>query len=274
MSGARRWIGYVAMVIVFAVACGLLAWWQFARLEEAKARVDRIERNWDAAPVPLDALVSGSAPGTADLDVFDIEDTWHPVELTGEYLADEQLLVRNRPRDGQPGFAVIVPFRTDEGPIVIVDRGWLPVGSAQNEPDTVPAPPRGTVTVVVRLKPGEMEIPGRTAPEGQVGTIHLPTVAELVGGPVVTGAYGLLASEDPAPATAPAPPQKPAIDEGPHLSYALQWIVFGLMAFVAFGWALRRELRIRRGLDPDLRFRRRRPTDAEEEDALLDSAQR
>ena len=30
----------------------------------------------------------------------------------------------------------------------------------------------------------------------------------------------------------PAPAVKPTADEGPHLSYALQWIAFGILAFV------------------------------------------
>ena len=93
---------------------------------------------------------------------------------------------------------------------------------------------------------------------------------ELVGGPVHVGAYGLIASEDPAPAVVPAPPMKPALDEGPHLSYALQWIVFAIMAFAALGWAVRQEVRIRRGELPAEPRRTRGPTDADIEDAQLD----
>jgi hypothetical protein len=38
----------------------------------------------------------------------------------------------------------------------------------------------------------------------------------------------------------------PSLNEGNHLSYAFQWIIFGIMAFVAFGWAYRNERRIAR----------------------------
>ena len=263
MTGARRWLGYVGLVVLFPIACGLLAWWQFSRLEEAKERVDRIERNWDAEPAELASILP-------ELDGFDESLTWHPVAITGEYLVDEQLLVRGRPRDGLPGFEVLVPFLADDGTILIVDRGWIPVGEAQDTPDVVPEAPSGVIDIVVRVKATEPQIPGRTAPDGQVATIHLPTVAELVGGPVHVGAYGLIASEDPAPAVVPAPPMKPALDEGPHLSYALQWIVFAIMAFAALGWAVRQEVRIRRGELPAEPRRTRGPTDADIEDAQLD----
>jgi cytochrome oxidase assembly protein ShyY1 len=125
------------------------------------------------------------------------------------------------------------------------------------------------VTVVVRLKPGEPEIPGRGAPEGQLATVRLQDVAELVGEPTYTGMYGLLASEDPAPAESPLRAVRPVEDEGPHLSYALQWIAFGILAFIGLVWAVRRERMIAAGgVIP-----KRRERDAEVEDALLDAQQ-
>jgi cytochrome oxidase assembly protein ShyY1 len=265
--GLRRWGGYLALVIVFAVACGLLSWWQWARRAEAVAEIDRVAVNYDADPVPVrEALPS--------LDSWAEADEWLPVQLTGRYLVDEQLFVRNRPYNGASGFEVLVPFQLDDGRVFVVDRGWVPVGESIEAPDAVPAPPAGDVTVVARLKPGEPTLPGRTAPEGQLATIHLPSVAELVGDETYVGAYGLLASEDPAPATRPQPAVKPEADEGPHLSYALQWIAFGVLAFVALIWAFRRERRIA-ALPVEeqaaARATKRRSADSDYEDAALDS---
>src|SRR5690606_11043464 len=98
------------------------------------------------------------------------------------YLVDDELLVRGRPLGGSPGFEQLVPFQLDDGRLFVVDRGWLPTGNAQDLPDVDPAPPAGPVTVVVRLKAGEPTIAGRSAPAGQVATIHLPTIAGIVGG--------------------------------------------------------------------------------------------
>lgn len=268
MTGLRRWGGYLALVVVFAVACGLLSWWQWARRAEAVAEIDRVTANYDAPAVPVDEVLP-------ELDAWDIDDRWRPVELTGQYLVEDQLLVRNRPYSGASGFEVLVPFRLDDGRVFVVDRGWVPVGSSIEAPDAVPAPPPGDVTVVVRLKPGEPELPGRTAPVGQLATIHLPSVAAITGATTYTGAYGLLASEDPAPAELrPAPAIKPDADEGPHLSYALQWIAFGVLAFVALVWAFRRERRIA-ALPADEQAEARRPKrrseDSDFEDAALDA---
>lgn len=270
---SRRWLGYLALVVAFAIACTLLSLWQIARRDEARADITRVETNWGAEPRPIEELLP-------ELDAFDENLKWSPVTLTGRYLVDEQLLARGRPLDGNPGFEVLVPFQLDDGTVFIVDRGWVPPGSEQDAPDDVPSPPTGEVTVVARLKAGEPTLAGRSAPAGQVATINLPTIADLVGLPTYTGAYGLLDSEEPAPATRPAAVVKPAPDEGPHLSYAFQWVLFAVMAFIALGWAIRQEYRIRNADDPAERERaaereRRRAakprTDAEVEDELLDT---
>ncbi|WP_309709341.1 SURF1 family protein [Pseudolysinimonas sp.] len=260
MSWIRRWGGYVALTVVFAVVCGLLSWWQWSRRVDAVDEIARIETNYDALPAPLDDLLP-------DLDSADESTEWRPVVITGEYLPEEQLLVRNRPRNSAAGFEVLVPLRLDDGTVFVVDRGWVPAGATPEAPESVPAAPEGEVTVVVRLKPGEPEIPGRGAPEGQLATVRLPDVAALVDAPTYTGMYGLLVSEDPAPVESPLPALRPTEDEGPHLSYALQWIMFGILAFVGLVWAVRRERKIAAGDAPVVR----RERDAEVEDALLDA---
>lgn len=259
MSGLRRWGGYVALTVAFAIACGALSVWQWSRRAEAVERIDRIEANYDAPVGSLGDLLP-------ELGEVAVEAEWHPVALRGEYLSDEQLLVRNRPRNGLAGYEVLVPLRLDDGRVFVVDRGWIPAGDDLEAPDAVPSAPTGEVEVVVRLRSGEPEIAGRTAPEGQLATIHLPSVAELLDAPTYAGMYGLLVSEDPAPAEAPLPAFKPSLDEGSHLSYALQWIAFGVLAFVGLAWAVRRERKIAAGEAP----MKRRERDAEYEDALLD----
>ncbi|MET0990398.1 MAG: SURF1 family protein [Glaciihabitans sp.] len=270
----KRWFGYLAVAIVFAIACYFLSQWQFARRDETLAEVAKVDQNYDADPRPLQAVLT-------DMEFFDEAQEWTPVEMTGTYLTEDQLLVRSRPYGGRPGFEVLTPLRLDDGSIFIVDRGWVPTGEEQDSPDFVPEAPGGTVNVTARLKPGEPNLPGRSAPAGQVSTINLPTVAELVGGPVYTGAYGLLATEDPTPAdTRPAAAVKPDRDEGPHLSYAFQWLIFALFGFFGLGYALRTEYRMLNADDPDEiaraeereRKARLRPrTDDEIEDSILDA---
>lgn len=271
-----RWAGYLALVIAFAIACSSLAMWQLNRRAEALAAIAKVEANYDSAPVAIGSLLPA-------LDSFSDDEEWRQVRLDGRYLADDQLLARTRPLGGNPGFEVLVPLELADGSVFVVDRGWVPVGTSQDAPDAVPAAPEGAVEVVVRLKPGEPALAGRTAPPGQVATIELDGIRRLLGKPVYTGAYGLMVSEDPPAAKRPTALPKPALDEGPHLSYAFQWFVFALLGFVGLGWAVRQEFRLLNAEDPDERERarareRRRderaPSDAEVEDAILDGAAR
>lgn len=267
VTGWRRWGAYLALTLVFAIACGLLSWWQWARRDEAVHEIQRIERNYDAEPRPVGDVL-GSFGSWRD------DDEWMPVVLHGEYLADEQVLVRNRVRGGQPGFEQLVPLRQDDGSVFLVDRGWLPLGDGPDAtPETIPQPPEGEVTVVARLRQAEPALPGRSAPEGQLPSIDVATIVEGIGATGYTGAYGLLASEDPAVDEMPYAAVRPREDEGPHLSYALQWIAFGVLAFIGLFWAWRRERRIA-ALPVEeqaaARVPRRRHEDADAEDAILD----
>ncbi|MFC7789627.1 SURF1 family cytochrome oxidase biogenesis protein [Microbacterium sp. MAHUQ-60] len=264
-----RWGAYLLVAGAFAVVCALLSQWQFDRNEQTTKQIALVERNYDAPPVPLDDLIGpdGRLPDAAE---------WHPVELRGQYLSDQQLLARNRPHGGTSAFEVLVPFQDRSGHVLLVDRGWVPPAE-DSSPGVVPAPPSGEVTVIVRLRPGEqLPASGRGAPEGQVPTINLPTIAELMNPGLVTGAYGQLASEDPAPAKHLGGFDSPTEDPGPHLSYAIQWIIFAVMGFAFIGYIIRTEI-VKAEEDAGERPRRakrRRDHDADDEDALLDAVAR
>lgn len=267
---AVRWTAYVGVAVLFAIACGFLANWQFERNTERSRQLALIAANYDAEPAPLNELV----PMTGDLP---IDSEWHPVDLVGTYLTDDTVLVRNRPHGGTAAFEVLVPFKTQDGRILLINRGWVPPAE-NSSPSAVPAPPDGTVEVTARLRPGEsLPRSGRTdAPEGQVPTIHLPLIADALGGDpsVITSAYGIMVSETPAPASVPNALASPSEDPGPHLSYAIQWILFAVMGFLFIGYVIRTELHHRREDAEDsprpLRTQRRVDRDMAEEDEILD----
>ena len=240
----RQTIGLWLMAVLFAVACVGLGWWQLDRYQDKHARSQLIERNYDAAPVPLaELLPSAGAPLAPALQ-------WRQVEATGTYDAAHTVLVRNRPHragsnDPTYGYEVLVPLRLDDGSALLVDRGWLPSGSRGTNPaqapDAVPAPPSGPVRVVVRLRPSE-PARDRQLPPGQVSSIALPRIAEMTGLPL-WAPYGALVSETPAPAAAPAGLDPPTLDgnEGINASYAVQWALFALLGLGFPLWLRRRQ---------------------------------
>lgn len=286
---SSKWLGYLLLAAVFATACVFLGRWQMDRRAETLAEINRVVTNYSATPVPFATVKD-------EFNNLEPEKEWTQVELKGSYDAAGQRIVRNRPLNGQPGYEVVVPFKLESGETVVIDRGWLPIGNNNpGRPDSIPAPPAGDVTAVVRLKAGEPTLQ-RGAPDGQLASIDLPVYADELGYPVLTGAYGQLASESPAAAEKPFPFPMPATEEGTHLSYSLQWFAFGVLMFVGFGYAARQQAR-NAAIDaedaeddgasdsgspvhsaaaaarrrPPIARRRKHPTAEEEEDALLDA---
>ncbi|WP_207345991.1 SURF1 family protein [Arthrobacter sp. E3] len=233
---SSRWLGYFAMALVFAIACVALGNWQMNRRNAVVENINKIQQNYSGTVVDY-------ADAATNFDALDPAKEWTQVRLKGTYQTADQRVVRNRPLNGAAGYEVVVPLRLENGDTVIIDRGWLPIGNkVPGHPDTVPQPEAGVVTVVARLKPAEPQL-NRGAPEGQLASIELNDYAAQLNYPIKTGAYGQLASETPAAASNPVPFPAPSIDEGSHLSYALQWIAFGILAFVGFGYAARMQRR-------------------------------
>ena len=228
------------------------------------AVIDQLNANYDRSPISLAAVVSVESQ------------RWQPVALTGHYLADKSLLVRNRARNGNPGFEQLVPFQTASG-MVFVDRGWIPTGQEQDSPDLNPLPTGGEYRLVAHVMLGEPRL-DRSAPKGQIASINLYLAAhqlELHPSTVARNFYLALSEESPQAKLAPLKLPRPDYTEGNHLSYALQWIAFAVMAFAALVWAIRKEFNEYRAVnDPNYRPKRRNKSrsekDAETEDEILD----
>lgn len=231
------WLGWLSLCAVFMVVCVFLGQWQMDRRDQAREEIDRVVSNYDEDSVPYAEARELFADPRAD-------DEWTVVQMRGEYLDEDMRLARNRPHSGNVGYEQVMPFReSGTGDVVVISRGWLATDSTDASlPAANPEPPRGEVDVTVRLKPGEPDI-DRDAPEGQLASIDLDAYGDQLNHDLVTGAYGLMAAEDPEPAEAPQPLPRPELDEGPHLSYSMQWIAFGLLGFIGWGYAARVQAR-------------------------------
>ena len=246
----KRWLAWLVLASLFAVACVFLSQWQFSRRAEAVARIELVQNNFDQALAPIGSLTSP----------FEAKNEWRPVELEGRFLVSDAFLVRNRPFNGAAGFLQFIPFETKDGTLVAVETGWLPSGNEQDEPDLVPVPTEETVKIWGRLRPTEPKS-SKDAPAGQLASVNSSTLFEKAGlsGQTLDSVYVRLGESYRPGEALPKVLGKPDLNEGNHLSYAMQWILFALMAFGALWWAVRQELRIRRmAADPNYRPKTRK----------------
>jgi cytochrome oxidase assembly protein ShyY1 len=293
----RQWVTLGLGAVLLAALCILAAVWQWHRYTDREAQIALVEANYAADPVPLAELLPEPGADLAD------DDVWHPAVATGQYRVEDTVLLRNRPAGGQPGFHVLVPFETTGADgsrlVLVVDRGFVPLGEDASSPSAVPDPPAGTVEVAMTMRADE-PASERGTPAGQVQAIN--TAQVLAAGPdgaawaegATVGGYGQLRSEDPAPTTSLGALPEPDTAPGSHLSYTVQWCIFALGALGGYVVLWRRETRpasvtagdllaAHDGPDPDgtgagtrggqVRPQRRRRVDEDYEDALLDAAE-
>lgn len=234
---SARWITWFVLVVLFAIACHFLAQWQLGRRADALAEINRLQTNYNAPAQPVGAVLT-------TLSSYSVADKWLPVQLTGRYLSNDEVLVRNRPCNDASGYEVLTPFLLNSGTVFFVDRGCVGAGSTVNTAENYAPAPVGELSIAARLQAEEPVVSGRENAGNTIGSINLDSLAAQLGLPAYTGAYGQLVGGDQV--TAPYAAQEPVLDEGPHLSYALQWYVFAVGAFVVNGWAAQQERRNRR----------------------------
>ena len=153
---------------------------------------------------------------------------WRPVEASGRYLPDEELRVVNRSQGGRAGDNVVTPLLLDDGRVLLVARGFVPLDT-----DSPPAP-TGDVTIEGRLRRSEVR---RTAAlsdpdEGDLTVaqrVDIPRLADQLPGDVVPMYVELTDSDPPESGDLLEPIAEPSLDEGPHLSYAVQWFLFSAL---------------------------------------------
>ncbi len=246
-----RWLGAVALAVLFAVACYHLGWWQYHRHEAKSQRNERLDAHYQSEPVPLASVLTPAG--------LDPDDEWTRVTVTGDYGAGP-VLVRNRTLDGDAGYEALWALDpSGGGPSVVVDRGWVARSEAGAAvlPEVDPAP-TGEVTVVGWVRPGE-RARGTVGARGELASLNLTAAAGELSRTVLP-AYVLLDSEalpDGSIPPRPEPLGTPDRSLGPHLAYAYQWWMTMALGVVLIWFGIRRELRIE---DPEKYPRKQKKT--------------
>jgi cytochrome oxidase assembly protein ShyY1 len=210
---------------VVIVGFGLLSRWQWSRAE-AK-RTDRIALD--------SASLAQPSPLPTDQKLDEVRE-WSRFTATGIFDAKDQVVVRKRPLNGTNGFWVMTLLEMKNHQSIWVNRGWMPTQGVATSLPKIPAPASGQSTITGAWR--EFETASAADLTGlPVGMIPAPAPEVL---PVQASSPGYLQL------TAPNQPglqavETPEIDEGQNVSYAVQWILFAIVAIVGWFIFLRRE---------------------------------
>lgn len=233
------WVLLLLFVVAFSyLAFTVLAPWQLGKDDDIVERNELITHAYEADPQPVEDLVDDNGAIK--------NDEWSRATLHGHYLPQDEVLLRLRPAESGPSYQSLVPFRTDSGLTILVNRGWVKAGEGNAVPD-IPDAPSGETTLTGMIRADEAQ--HQTAPikqEGyqQVYSIHTEQISSLIDAPLAHD-YIQLSADQPGVLN---PMPIPQLDRGNHLSYGYQWIAFGIMAPLGLGYFVWSEIRERRRL--------------------------
>jgi surfeit locus 1 family protein len=220
--------------LVGVIAFVNLGLWQVRRLDERREANALVSARLAESERPLAEVLAEVGDDPDEL-------AYRRVSVDGTYLTDQELLLSVRPHGGSPGHHLLTPLETAGGEGVLVDRGWVPL-PLDDPPVSQAAPGEGPVTVRGVLFP-PLEDPGSPPDAEFVRQVDLARIAGRTS--IELAPVYLLAQEQvpPAPGDLPRPGDLPELDEGPHLSYAIQWFLFAAIVVVGYPLLLRRTAR-------------------------------
>lgn len=260
-----RWATAFAVTCLLSALCVGLGNWQWERRAERVAKNNVVTQNYDRPPIPLTTALT--IP-----DMWSPQTQWTPVTLTGSYIPDTTVLIRSRPMNKTPGFFVTDQFADNtSGLTVVVNRGWVPTGNGPDGlPDRTYPPATGPNQLTGYLRSADAWIDTPT-PQGQSLKITPANIAP--GEDTLTPGYVVLGQENTSRQPTPLLLPRPITDEGPHLSYSMQWYVFAGGCFIGLFIAARRSETWEKSMrsTTPTRTPRKRPTAEDEEDALVDA---
>ncbi|MBI4500935.1 MAG: SURF1 family protein [Gemmatimonadetes bacterium] len=222
---------YAIFFVAIPVAglCVRLGFWQVSRLQQRQARNAALRTALAEPPVDL-AHFSG------DLAVF------RSVRATGRFDYDRQIVVDASAVNGVPAVIIVTPLRLADGGAVLIDRGWVPSPDAHRVMlDSLREADSTEVTGAV-VDPGP-DIPVR-ADSIWPKHVQRPTPRSLATlYPYPVRPYIVRRIRPPGLGQKLLSVPLPELTEGPHLSYAIQWFAFAIIALVGSVFLFRKEAR-------------------------------
>ncbi len=199
----------LAVAFVIAGGCVAMGRWQLARLHQ--------RRTYNATVRAIRARAPLNVAGSLPLDSA----RERRLRARGLYDYARQRFWRPRSYEGIPGVDLITPLRLADGAAVLVDRGWAPSPDAYH------------VDQEAYRESDSAEVMGigLVAPRGR-GDVDPRVLRDSLPYPLLPFVLQQLPSDRltvrPALTRWPAP----ELTDGPHLSYAIQWFSFAVIAVV------------------------------------------
>jgi surfeit locus 1 family protein len=223
-----------ARSLVFFVGCVLLAagftrlgFWQVSRLRERRA-LNRVALAARALP-PIALDDPAQARRVAESAMNN-----RRVTVTGRYDQAAEIVIRGQSEGGVPGVRIVTPLRPLRGDTaILVQRGYVTSGDARTV-ELAPLREEGVQRVEgITFALADSGVHGEPLEEdGQLTWRRIDLTALRRRLPYPLHPWVLLQAPDSSLPRLPRRDDPPVLDDGPHLSYAVQWFSFAITALV------------------------------------------
>jgi surfeit locus 1 family protein len=231
---ARRNVVFLVLSVLVALGCVRLGFWQLSRHRERASRNALVEARLREAEVDVRQLPRDTAALR-----------FRRATVTGEPLHDREFVLAARVHRGSPGVHIVTPVRiagTDS--LLIVVRGWAYSPDGATVDLSRWREWEGPVSVSGFVEPIP-DVPSAvvTGRERTLRRLHRADVERLAGGPVLPFYLVLGSPAAPGAGDRLARVEPPALAQGSHFSYAMQWFSFAVIALVGGVRVTRRTVR-------------------------------
>jgi surfeit locus 1 family protein len=250
MRVRERLILIVAAVV--AAGCIRLGFWQLDRLEQRRAHNAAVLARFGEPPITLDSLTE---PGAAP---------FRRVLVSGSYDHSRELLLANRSRRASPGVHILTPLRRrGSDTAVLIVRGWVysPDAAHTGTERWREGSAAGALGYVrpfdAPVRRSRLPLPGNS-----VRDLDFVGISARMPYRIAPYVVVLLSDRDETRRAAvslmetggsdhPVRLGAPALGEGNHLSYAVQWFSFAAIAVIGAAVLFLRGRRGTLAYDPD-----------------------
>jgi surfeit locus 1 family protein len=222
----RRIVVFSLLAVVLAAVFVRLGFWQLDRLSERRSQNAVIAQQLAGREVPWNQLGDLDSARLRRAAVVGVADTANEFAILG------------RSRNGSPGVWIVTPIQVGSDSVrVLVNRGW------------VYSPDASTVDLArwrerrteyrgysQRFGSGPANVKGRG-----LRALDSAGVDALL--PYPFAPLFLVAQDSGAVDSIPARLPMPALNNGPHLNYAIQWFCFAAIAIAGAGIVARKSMK-------------------------------